>query len=359
MTAGQNAATTVLGRWEDVAGSDWDALADDSEDATAFQSFGWLNAWWDVFGGGRQLYIVTQSHKGRLLAATAVFSDSKRPADLRFVGEGHNDYNGFLLRDNDPDVCRSLLEALMAIPGVRRLHAVEVPEQSLLGGLLAAGTTRAIQFDRTPCPRFQASEQSYARVLGKKKVRYYRRKIEQQGDLAVTHLTGRDLPAESLEALFAQHVDRWSGTPYPSLFEQKQDREFYRRFVGSTDLCDQVIWSELRLDRELIACHLGLLAGGTLYYYKPSFSLRHAQLSPGIVLVDEVLTWARDSGIEIVDFTRGDEQYKGRFATSTWQNASYTVYRSPFEYRAHSLLCGLKARLRATLRRIGLRVEAD
>src|SRR5437899_3012139 len=54
--------------------------------------------------------------------------------------------------------------------------------------------------------------------------------LESGGRLEVhQYRTGRDIIPQ-LEAFFAQHIARWSPTPYPSLFLDPAQRAFYRRF---------------------------------------------------------------------------------------------------------------------------------
>lgn len=67
----------------------------------------------------------------------------------------------------------------------------------------------------------------------------------------------------------------------------------------------------LSLNGDVIAAHFGYrYKNNRLYYYMPSFAAEHSSYSPGRILIFHLLNYCFEQGIEIFDFTIGDESYK-------------------------------------------------
>lgn len=75
--------------------------------------------------------------------------------------------------------------------------------------------------------------------------------------------------------------------------------------------------SALFAGEHLVAGHMGMRAGRVLHHWFPSYNRAFARYSPGIVLLLCMMESAQDSGIDIIDFGKGDEEYKRRMATAS------------------------------------------
>jgi hypothetical protein len=64
-----------------------------------------------------------------------------------------------------------------------------------------------------------------------------------------------------------------------------------------------------------------------LLWYKPAFDIDFRQHSPGEVLIQSLIRYARDHELEEFDFTRGDEAFKSRFASFVSFNCSFLWHR--------------------------------
>ncbi|WP_224392963.1 GNAT family N-acetyltransferase [Pseudonocardia sp. ICBG1293] len=114
------------GGFRDLA-AEWDALADRCASATPFQRSGWLCAWWDHYGDGASLHVVTVRRDGRLVAGAALMT--RRLAGVRVlgpVGGGLSDITEFLVDETVRDeAVRHLARSVLAEPG---WQVVELPE---------------------------------------------------------------------------------------------------------------------------------------------------------------------------------------------------------------------------------------
>jgi len=87
---------------------------------------------------------------------------------------------------------------------------------------------------------------------------------------------------------------------------------------GSILLCG------LELDDEILAAQWGGIHRGRLYSIISSYDHgEHGRLSPGDMLLHDMMQWCFENGIETFDFTYGDEPYK-----EPWCEHHDTLYRS-------------------------------
>lgn len=74
------------------------------------------------------------------------------------------------------------------------------------------------------------------------------------------------------------------------------------------------IMSTLYAGDRLIAGHVGLRSADVLHWWFPSYDLSLSKLGPGISLIHECMLSVREHGLAIVDFGKGDEDFKMFFA---------------------------------------------
>jgi CelD/BcsL family acetyltransferase involved in cellulose biosynthesis len=72
--------------------------------------------------------------------------------------------------------------------------------------------------------------------------------------------------------------------------------------------------STLHAGDRLIAGHFGLRSANVLHWWFPSYDLSLSRLGPGISLIRESTLSMSDHGLSILDFGRGDEDFKLHFA---------------------------------------------
>ena len=77
-----------------------------------------------------------------------------------------------------------------------------------------------------------------------------------------------------------------------------------------------------------IAFHFGFDYCGCVTWYKPSFEVRYAEHSPGLLLTRELIEDGLQRERVELDFTAGDEAFKGRFASCQRYNVFVGVYHS-------------------------------
>lgn len=299
-------------------GGGWDDLLSRSGANTVFLTGAWLKAWLETLGRGRRLIMPTLSSGGRLLAAGAFIDNG---GVLEFAGMGPSDYADLVVDDTLADdgyrsACDTLLEcAAQSVSGFRHFNLARIPEGSR--------TVRALDAPGSAFPAARVAEVEAPIMamscvedrLRKKSLVRHERGLARRGqlDCATCTRAGEVLP--HLEAFFDQHVARWQGTDSPSLFEDRDRRDFYRAATRHLGAAGTLRFTRVTLDDALAAAHFGFMHNGTFIWYKPSFAIDLARYSPGEVLLKRLLEQARCEGADWFDFTIGNEAFKLRFAT--------------------------------------------
>jgi CelD/BcsL family acetyltransferase involved in cellulose biosynthesis len=134
-----------------------------------------------------------------------------------------------------------------------------------------------------------------------------------------------------LSLFIAQHIRRWSETPFPSLFLDARQRDFYTCVIGQAATTGCLRLSCLQVDEEAVAFHLGACVDGTFLWYKPSFDINWSRYSPGEVLLRQLLLYAAEIGAHTFDFGLGDEPFKKRFATQVRFVRTWGLYPRELE----------------------------
>ena len=297
----------------------WNEAIALSPSHTVFQTRAWLQAWWETFGRG-ELMLLVATKAGRTVALAPWFAE----AGMVFpIGSGGSDYLDLLGNVTDPEVLDGLLSAARdRCPGFVGYRFYHLPDDSPTGSLLASAAERlglAI-FDEgeqvAPVVDLAADPEHAFAATRKKSLVRHENWFRRHGELAVRHTSEASVTIPDLRQFFEQHVARWSVTPYPSLFQDDQQRTFYRRVC---ELAGPEGW--LRFTRVMwagrpIAFHFGFCYRGAYLWYKPTFDLALAARSPGEVLLRQLLLAAIEEGAETFDFGLGDEAFKSRFASS-------------------------------------------
>jgi CelD/BcsL family acetyltransferase involved in cellulose biosynthesis len=291
---------------------------------------------------------------GELVGAAAF---ENRDGLLSFFGQERMDYCDFLVAaDLDSDCSARVISALLeaAVESTERFRRFElrkIPQTSRWrqpGGDGFYGVKRS-SIDAPAMNMAVVSEK-----LRKKSLRRHENGMKRAGRLESRTSAEASVILPRLDAFFQQHVLRWSDTGTPSLFTDEANRDFYRRLVVNFDAAGVVRFTELLLDDVLVAAHLGFLFDGVFTWYKPSFDIALARMSPGEVLLKRVLERAQEEGAHEFDFTIGDEPYKYRFATDVRTVADYYITRNP----ASALLMRARGSIGRSLRSAGLRRSA-
>lgn len=100
----------------------------------------------------------------------------------------------------------------------------------------------------------------------------------------------------------------------------------WRALLGHEASQGQLLCYALIDDDDMIAYQAGALYGSIYYCEGTSYRSDCAAMSPGTVLLHQVLKKLGDSGPHIIDFGFGDAIYKRTYGTKYWEESSVHVY---------------------------------
>lgn len=294
-----------------------------------FLTWHWQRAWWECFGCG-QLLLIAAMRENQIVAIAPLFAEEGM---VFFVGSGGSDYLDFIGDVSDPDVLMTLLEtARSTVPNFVGFRFYLVPDSSPTGRRLqeAAARLNLECYDEgdLPAPALDlaTSPEIALAATRKKSLLRHERYFEREGSLEVVHLTNGEEILPHLDEFFDQHVARWTATPYPSLFCDTTQREFYRHLTQVAGNTGWLRFCRINWNGRPIAFHFGFCYQGSYLWYKPSFDIHLARYSPGEVLLRQLLLAAIDEGAHTFDFGLGDEPFKRRFATNVTPARTWGLY---------------------------------
>lgn len=303
----------------------WDRLLRRGDTDEVFLTPVYQRVWWESFGRGELMLLIAEQN-GEPSAIAPLFADTGM---VYFVGSGGSDFLDFIGDIDEPGLLQALLAAARDLtPGFQGFVFYHVPDTSRTAARLrdAAQALGWEIFEEAglPAPLMRLTGEAGAAAARKKSLVRHENGLRRTGELDVqTRLHGAEAEA-ALEQLFAQHIERWAGTPHPSLFLDPAQKAFYRRLVAAN--ADWLRLARIQWNGEPVALHLGFHHAGRYLWYKPSFAVEHARRSPGEVLLRQLILAAVDEGAEVFDFGLGDEAFKSRFATEVRQVRNWSLY---------------------------------
>jgi CelD/BcsL family acetyltransferase involved in cellulose biosynthesis len=349
----------VLRRGEELPAieSEWRELLHRSTAPEVFRTYEWLTTWWEVFGpaGPFQLLVIGVRHRGALVGLAplvvrqvpALGRGSVRR--LSFMGTGEDEADEIC--SDFPDlICAPGYEAAVCDEIWRCLRQVAVEwDEARWGNLLAQSLVSrylrpmardsGLAADALPAgERFfvdlsRGDFASYLEGLSKnrkKRVHYYRRRMEKEGGLSERRVQSEaELPV-FLEEIARLNHQRQGEKGENSAWQSEKFRQFHRqvlpRMLGRGTLDLRMWWKEGRC----VAALYDLVYAGTIYYYQSGFdTAAFGNVSPGLLTLSQVIEWGFTSRQQRFDFLVGAEgSYKEDYACRTEPVIDLQIYNN-------------------------------
>ena len=337
---------------DDVLGTlsaDWRRLSGSHPRQTVFLSHAWALVAARVLS--RPRVVVARREGGTVVGLLPL---RQHGAGLRFLGAPFSDYNDLLCAAgaDRAEVLVAMLDAIDRRP-FRSCVLENVWEDSLLfaalPGLPPRLRARVHAVPSAPCPRVvvpEADPSRFAGLAGKGSLNRADNKLQRTGTVRFRHLEDREEILSHLPAFFEQHMGRRAVTGDRSLFHEESARVFLRSLVEALDPKGPLRFAVLDLDGKPIAYHFGFEEQGTFVWYKPSFDVALAKLSPGSVLLRRLFQYSGERNLRIFDFTIGDESFKRRHSTHVLTAHTVRFYPKGLRGRLARVASRLKERLK-------------
>ena len=289
---------------------------------TPYQRFEWLNSWMETFGrrdGTEPLIVVGfEGDTPRILLPLAIDRElgARR---LTWLADDWCDYAMPLLA---PELAETLTEADVAAIW----HAVS----EIAGGadylLLERQPLKLDGFDN-PFARYDArpfTSKAYALRIGgdwdsfyermhstksRRRLRDKEKRIKRCGEIVFRKLTGateiHGAVTELLDWKVAQILERGAFNP----FDDTTSDMFLAHVLTSAP--EFARFYAMEVGGKMVAAAIGLVDGKTISIFQLAYGPGPcARYSPGRILIHKVMKAAIEEGLEIFDFSLGDESYK-------------------------------------------------
>lgn len=293
----------VLTRSSDIEalGPEWEALWQRSQAATPFQSPRWLLPWWNHFGTGLPL-VATRRRNGHLVGLLPLYVYPQE-AKILPIGAGTTDYI-----DAIGDPC-GLLGAALEAAGTHSIGVCDLIDVRPESGLLHAsvGGWHASWDQSTACPVLGLSEVAKS---ARRKLRMNRHRAERIGGWHVTTSDAASL-GDGLDALERLHQARWRSQECPG--DDRRLFAFLREAAAELLGGGLLRLKRLQVGGETVAAIVALLAADRIFFYLSGFDESFAFISPGTILLGDMLEQAIEERRTEAHFLRGRESYKYRW----------------------------------------------
>ncbi|PCJ71392.1 MAG: hypothetical protein COA62_01975 [Rhodobiaceae bacterium] len=301
---------------------------EETADCFAFQSFDFLETWYRHIGihanTDVQIVVVWETGTKPLMILPLGIETNGSLRRLLWLGNDINDYNAPMLADNfDETVAPGAFAALWnnvlaALPAHDLVELMRQP--AFVGGqsnpfmeldvsLNASGahmTSFNADFDTYYDEKLNSKAKRHARSRLKKmnaigETQYIH--PESSEDIAASVERLVELKAASLEAMGAHNFLAEAGYA-----------DFYKEMAINSGTKGLAHVSHLEIGGEFAAGNWGLVHKGRFYYLLASYDApRFGSLGPGKQALVETMRWASEQGVEVFDFTIGDERYKSEW----------------------------------------------
>lgn len=299
---------------------EWQQLLRTDPDRHIFATPRWNKLWWEEFGGDKELFLLTMKRGDEIAAVVPLYRKNQEGRRiLRFVGGiDLTDYLGPIcsLADRD-DVAETLIEWLLSTDvewDEFDAHNMPVPfgfAEYLVERADHRGVTFKLDQEETaavlPLPE---DWEMYLASLDSKQRHELKRKRRRLGR-DHPDATFRTATPETLEADFRTFVDMHRGAEgHKGHFMKPEIATFFERVARSFMEAGWLRLDLLEVGDRAIASTFSFEVGDTFYLYNSAYEPDAARLSPGLVLVSELVKSSIEKGLKVFDFLRGPERYK-------------------------------------------------
>jgi CelD/BcsL family acetyltransferase involved in cellulose biosynthesis len=319
---------SIRDRLEAIGAPAWDGLVAASRLRSPFLSWAWQSEWARTFVGDRRLELrCVEDGGGNLVAILPLYETPSGSLEL-IGGADVSDYLDLIsVHGREEEAWMALLQSRTAERVEWELHAVPetsptvaaLPPLAAACGLAASTTVE----ERCPVLILPSSWETYlARLSGKHRHELQRKMRRLERDAPDAHVSYVSAPSEVASRLgdfLALH--RSSRVGKARFMDERMERFFRAALAAFAERDAARLWF-LDTASGPIAAFVTIEWDGTVGLYNSGFAPDRAALSPGVVLLAQLIRDAIGRGREKFDFLRGEERYKYEF-----EPVAQAVYR--------------------------------
>jgi CelD/BcsL family acetyltransferase involved in cellulose biosynthesis len=306
-------------------GPEWDRLVDRWGLDRVFLSHTWFCTWWEAFGAGKELHIVTVRHGGHLVAAAPMMRSRTgmygfNVDRIESIYNPHTPRYDFIVGNyQDADLYRMIWDELRERSGCDLVVLTQIPNGSntmpsleMLGQQSGWLTGQWI----APSSPFISLREGYEAFLNSLRdgsrynlaKRYAR--LSKLGTIEIEIVKDPKAVPEALKDGLRIEAAAWKGREGTAIVSDSAVAEFYVRLAEREADLGRLRLAFLVVGGKRIAFSYLLQSKNKLYAVKIGYDPEYHAFSPGNMLLNLVLKHACAEGIDEYDFLGVDDEWK-------------------------------------------------
>ena len=294
----------------------WTALYTADQQATPFQSPQWLLPWWEAFG--TNLRTIAMHREDRLIGLLPFYLYRDRATGERKLlplGVGTSDYlDGVFAPECGIEDIGNALDLLCSEEDWDALYISQLRPGSKLRQAFERWAPDGGTISGEGCSRMPAVRMSELPQKIRRNAMYYRNRALRAGslELAIADECNCDAAYDALQRL---HTEEWRVRGQSGVLADERVVRWHREALPLLARAGLLRLCSLRLSGETIGVIYSLIdppqrAQRTQYFYITAYSVNHADLRPGTVLIALATEHGANEGVRTIDMLRGEEEYK-------------------------------------------------
>jgi len=306
----------------------WDRLVEKCDIAHPFLTHDWIHTWWESFGAGRELRIVTVREGGALIAIAPLMISRTRiyGIPVRELGSISNDHTprfDFIAAgpfDNRASVVDAIWNHLWEMKNewdVMKLCQFDTASPALDQLCQLAGTRSCwfATWDSTASPYLPVSgafDDKFATLPRGQRANIRRRmkRLEEIGPVEFEQVSDESKIDEALADAFRMEAGTWKGEEGTAIACDQEVTRFYSDIARRAARQGTLYFTFLLLNGRRIAFDLSMIYNQRLFKLKPGYLQEYHASSPGQQLTVMTIRDAYTRGLSEVDFLGSADEWK-------------------------------------------------
>ena len=293
----------------------------DSKKENPFLNYSINKIWYDIFGKGAELKIITD--QVNFIAPMVI----KENSAYFCGGKDLFDYHNLIYKDAIRiESIKSIFNQLFLKENVNKIELNSIVEESQLHNILLNFQNEYdfefIDEDVSPMINLPESFDGYLSNLSKKNRHEIRRKIrkfEKNFEFKIFNAN-----AENIDKLLVEFIKLMKLNPEKKLFLNTDRVKFMNKVIKDSILNDSGELSFIEINNDLISTSFSFKSKKKLFVYNSGFNNDYSEYSVG--LMNHVYNIKNKIGnYNVMDFLRGNEEYKYRIGCKNRNLLTVTV----------------------------------
>lgn len=299
---------------------EWRELLNRDPNRHIFATPEWNRVWWEEFGAGKDLFLLTMVRDRSLAAIVPLYRKPEGDRKiLRFLGGiDLTDYLGPVCSIEDRDEVAATLVGWLADTDIEwdefDAHNMPVPfgfAEFLVDHVDRRGYRFTLDQEETAALLLLPENWNEYLAGLKSKERHELKRKRRRLEREYPDARLRRTTEETLEADLKTFIDLHRGAEgMKGHFMRPEIATFFERMAHVFMPLGWLRLDLLEVGEHAVASTFGFELEGVFYLYNSAFEPDAYRLSPGFVLVSELVEDAVAKGLKVFDFLRGPERYK-------------------------------------------------